>query len=176
MRTNYFAVFGQQYSKKPCSVANWPLVLIRPVCGKELFRRIWPEILRKAQKAVLRCRMAHSTWFAQFVRKNYFRYLAIRSRMAHSTWFGKFVRKNYFALFGQQDSEKPKNPCSGAKWPIRLDSLSLWKRIISPYLSNKTPKTLKNSVHVQNGPLHLIRPVCEKELFRRIWQARLRKA
>ena len=140
VRKNYFAVFGHQ-------VQNGTFDLIREVCEKELFRFIWPERLRKAQKAVFRCRMAHLTWFAHF------------------------VRKNYFALFGQQDSEKPKKPCLGAEWPIRLDSLSFWTRIISSYLANKTPKSLKNSVHVQNGPLDLIHPVSEKELFRRNKQA-----
>ena len=45
--------------------------------------------------------------------------------MAHSTSFAKFVRENYFALLGQKDSEQPKKPDSGGKWPTRLDSLSL---------------------------------------------------
>ena len=50
-------------------VQNGPFDLICEVCDKELFCLNWPERLRKAQKAVFRCRMAYSTWFAQFMRK-----------------------------------------------------------------------------------------------------------
>ena len=72
-----FPVFGHQ-------VQNGPFDLVWEVCEKELFRFIWPARLRKAQKPVFRCKMAHSTWFS------------------------KFVKENYFALLEQQDSKNPK--------------------------------------------------------------------
>ena len=179
--------------KSRVQVQNGPFDLFGPVCGKEVIRRIWSGRLRKAQKAVFRCRMAHSTWFAQFMPSKIISpHLASNTAkrpkavfkciMPTSTWiaqfvrintpylasktpkrpksriqvqngpldlmFVKFVRNNYFALFGQKDSEQPKKPVSGAEWPARLDSPSLWKRIISPYLANKTPKILKSHVQV----------------------------
>ena len=82
---------------------NGPLDLILTDCEIELFRRIWPARLQRAQKAVFSCKLA-----------------------------------------------------------TRFHSPSLRKRIISRYLASKTPKSPKSRVQVQNGPLDLIRPVCEK--------------
>ena len=77
--------------------------------------------------------------------------------------------KDYFAAFGEQDDEKNKKPCLSSKCPLLLDLSSLWERIITPYLASKTPKSPKIRIQMQNGPVDLIRLVCEKELFRCIW-------
>ena len=155
--------------------------LFGPVCKKEVIRRICSGGLRKAQKAVFRFRMAHSTWFAQFMRKIISPHLAgnaakrpkavFKCTMPTSTWIPKFVGKNYFALFGQKDSQKPKEPCSGVQWRTWLDSPSFYEIIISLYLAIEAPKSPKSRVQVQNGPLDLIGLVCERELFRLIYLA-----
>ena len=177
VRKTNFATIGQKTltsKNSPVQVQNCPFDLFGPVCRKEVIRRIWSGRLRKAQKAVLRCRMANSPWFAQFMRKIISLHFAsnaakrpkavFKCTIPTSTWIPQFVRKNYFALFGQKDSEKPKKPCSGAQWRTWLELLSFYERIISLY-----------RVPVQNGRFDLIRLVCERKLFLRIWQARLQK-
>ena len=47
--------------KSRVQVQNGPFDWFGPVCGKEVIHRIWSGKLRKAQKAVFRCRMVHST-------------------------------------------------------------------------------------------------------------------
>ena len=71
--------------------------------------------------------------------------------------------KNLFLQNLPEDSDKQKQPCSGAEWPIRLVWPSLWERGNSPHLVRKTPKGPKSRVRVQNGPFDLIRLVCETD-------------
>ena len=189
VRKTYFATIGQKTptsKNSPVQVQNGPFDLFGPVCGKEVIRRIcMVRKTTKTQKAVFRCRMAHSTWFAQFMRKIISPHLAgnaakrpkavFKCTMPTSTWIPQFVGKNYFALFGQKDSQKPKEPCSGVQWRTWLDSPSFYEIIISLYLAIEAPKSPKSRVQVQNGPFDLIRLVCERKLLLRIWQARLQK-
>ena len=119
--------------KSRVPVSEWPIRLDSPSLWERLFRRIWRARLRKDQKAMFKCKMPPSTWFVQFVRKNYYavfgqqdskkpkkpKKAVIRWRMAHSTWFAQFVRKLFCCIWP-----------SGPEWPIGLDLRSLWQRII----------------------------------------------
>ena len=148
VKNSYFAVFGQQDSKspkKPCSGAEWPTRLNSLSFWERIISLYLARKNPSSPKTGFSCRMAHLTWFAQF------------------------VKNSYFAVFGQQDSKSLKKPCSGAEWPTRLNSLSFWEWIISPHLARKTTKTLKSRVQKLNAPFGLIRPVCEKKLFRHNW-------
>ena len=90
--------------------------------------------------------------------------------MPHSAWFAQSVRKNYLL-----DSDEQKQPCSGAKWPIRLVWPSLWERGNSPHLVRKTTKRPKSRVQVSECPIRIDSPSLWERFFRRIWRARLRK-
>ena len=100
-----------------------------------------------------------------------------KCKMPPSTWFVQFVRKNYYAVFGQQDSKKPKKPYSGAEWPTRLDVREVCEKELFRFIwPERLRAAQKTGFQVQNDPLDLIRPVCEKELFRRTWPTRLQKS
>ena len=120
VRKTYFATIGQKTltsKDSPVQVQNGPFDLFGPVCRKEVIRRIWSQRLRKAQKAVFVCRMAHSTWFAQFMRKIISSHFASNAAkrpkavskctMPTSTWIAQFLQKNYFAVFGHQIQNGP---------------------------------------------------------------------
>ena len=111
---------------------NGPLDLICPVCEKEIIPRIWQARLRKPKKPSSKVKCP----------------IRINSPLFCHNW--------------PEDSDKQKQPCSGAEWPIRLVWPSLWERVNSPHLVRKTPKGPKSRVQVQNGPLDLIRLVCDR--------------
>ena len=71
--------------------------------------------------------------------------------------------KHLFCHNWPEDSDKQKQPCSGAEWPIRLVWPSLWERGNSLDLVRKTTKSPRNGVQLQNGPFGLIRSVVEKD-------------
>ena len=104
VRKTYFATIGYMtltIKNSPVLVQNGPFDLFGSVCGKEVIRRICSGRLRKAKKAVFRCKMAHSTWFAQFLRKIISPHLAsnaakrpnavFKCTMPTSTWIAQFV-------------------------------------------------------------------------------------
>ena len=130
--------------------------------------------------------MPHSPWFAQFVKKTYFATIGQKTPTSKNSpvevqngpfdLFGPVCGKEVIRRIWSGRLRTTTTTCSGFRMAYTTWLAQFMRKTISPHLGSKTAKRPKSLVYVQNAPFYLICPVCEKELLRRIWPARLQKA
>ena len=132
--------------KSGVQVQNSQFDLIRLVCGKELFNS--PCLANKTPKSLkdsVHVQNGPLDLIRPVCEKELFQPEELNAPFA---LIRPLCEKNLFCHNWPEDSDKQKQPCSGAGWPIRLIWPSLWETGNSPHLVTKSTKTSKSRFQV----------------------------